>query len=279
MVAYIQNTNRNSFSLRNRKYKNLCRDIWGRITLANKKNKITNILTTFAQRDLRNRIQHLSSEAKKKIYGAIKGQYRPPMFEYQVKRQTVHRLRKPYKFRMSLRVLGRAFRYFYQFRNTRKSLRKIFAASPVHYKNVTSPSNSYKRNFLERRADVLLYRANFAQDIRKARLLIKYKHFHYLIPKQKKIKIFITHKLVTRPYTQIPIFSFFKLTPTLAAKRKTLLHHMLRSGNKLFSLNPKWLYVNYNLMVALLIKNPIIVRYTFVNSKSLATFIGAARYF
>lgn len=108
---------------------------------------------------------------------------------------------------------------------------------------------------------------------------MQYKQISYLLPKYKKTDSFVSHKVILRPYTQIPLFAFLKLSPVLALKRKINMYHALRSRNKLFSLAPKWLYVNYNLMIGLLIDNPSIIRYSFVDSKTLATFMGAARYF
>jgi len=117
------------------------------------------------------------------------------------------------------------------------------------------------------------------ENIREARMFMKYKQLSFLLPKYKKTQKFVTHQVIGRPYTQIPLFSFLKLSPFLALKRKMLLYHALRSHNKLFSLAPKWIYINHNLMLALLINNPNIVRYSFVDSKTLSTFIGSARYF
>jgi hypothetical protein len=126
---------------------------------------------------------------------------------------------------------------------------------------------------------VLFYRANLVDDIKEARHFIQFKQFSYLIPKYKKTDSFVSHKVIIRPYTQIPLFAFLKLNPLLAFKRKIKLYHALRSRNKLITLAPKWLYVNYNLMIVLLIDNPIKVRYSFVDSKTLEAFLGAARYF
>lgn len=88
----------------------------------------------------------------------------------------------------------------------------------------------------------------------------------------------MVQKSIKKPYTQIPLFCFLKMDPILTLKRKIRMHQLLLA-RKLFGLAPDWLYVNHNLMLALLIKNPTMVRYTFVDATTLATFMGSARYF
>ena len=175
---------------------------------------------------------------------------------------------------MNLRFIARSFKFFYSLRRTRKSLRKLFRR--LH--NPLSFQSKNKTFFLERRADILFYRANLSDNIKEARYLIKTKQCFLLLPKSNNRK-FITAKLIIKPYTQIPLFSFLGLTPQTALKRKLLMLHALRAHNKLLCLAPKWLYINYNLMLAILIHNPFRIRYPFVSSEELATFMGASRYF
>jgi len=169
-----------------------------------------------------------------------------------------------------MKFLGRCLIRFYYLRKKRKSLRKLFKSFRPGRK---------ADSFLEKRADTLFLRANFVDSILQARHYIKYKQLAYLNSHHKKKNAFISQKTILKPYTQIPIFTFFKLSPFLAFKRKTVLYHALRSRNKFISLPPKWLLVNYRLLIALIIRRINNIKYTYPASKTSNHFSGiVARY-
>jgi len=85
MVSYIQATNRNSFTLRFKKYKRLRKDIWGRLALHNKKNYITALIRTYAERDLHHRIRQLPRRKKFRILRKFNFKTRFHQFRYQLK--------------------------------------------------------------------------------------------------------------------------------------------------------------------------------------------------
>jgi ribosomal protein S4 len=273
MVSYIQTTNRNSFTLRYKKYKRLRNDVWGRLALRNKKNNVTALIRLYAQRELNKRIRHLIKSKKRRIRKKLKIRYKMTQFQYSIQEKPKVRPGRPYGYRVTFKFLLKTLRFFYNLNKTRSSLRKLF--SPIH----RSVSKRYNKMSLERRADVLFYRANFVDTVRQARLFIKKKQLFYLIPNHKKKNAFVTQKIIAKPYTQIPLFAFFKPSPLLAYKRKQTLHHALKSRNKFFAIAPKWILFDYKLMLALLIKNPINVKYHFPYSKTVTSFVGAARYF
>nr|ADZ99058.1 ribosomal protein S4 [Physarum polycephalum] len=273
MITYIQNTNKNSFTLRFKKYKRLRRDVWGRLALRNKKNYVTAVIRTYAQRELMKRIRNLTRRRKRRIRRKFKIRRKVAQFQYAIQEKPKVRLGKPYEFRVDFRFLAKSLRFFYNLRKTKSSLRKLF--TPIH-KPIFRKKIPF---FLEHRADVLFFRANFVDNINQARLFLKTKQLSYLVPKHRKKNSFVTQKIILKPYTQIPIFTFFKLSPLLAFKRKKTLYHALRSRNKLIANAPKWLYVNYKLMIALFIRNARDIKYYFPYSKKITSFLGAAKYF
>jgi len=273
MVTYIQKTNKNSFTLRFKKYKRLRRDIWGRLALLNKKNYVTAMMRTYAQRELMKRIRNLPKRRKRHIMKKFKIRRKITPFQYAIQEKPRVRLGKPYEFRVSFRFLAKSLQFFYNLRKTKSSLRKLF-------KHIHKPIlKSRIPFFLEHRADVLFYRSNFVDNVHQARLFMKNKHLSYLIPKHNKKNSFVTEKTILKPYTQIPVFTFFKLSPFLAFKRKKTLYHALRSRNKLIGTAPEWIYVNYKLMISLLIRNADNVTYHFPYAKNISSFLGAAKYF
>jgi ribosomal protein S4 len=265
MVSYIQPTNRNSFTLRFKKYKRLRKDIWGRLALQNKKNYVTALIRTYAERDLRNRIRKLPRRKKFRILRKFKFKRRYHQFRYQLKEKPRVLLGKPYPFRIAMKILGRSLIRFYYLRKKRKSLRKLFSS----FRPGRTPDF-----FLEKRADTLFLRANFVDSILQARQFIKHKQLAYLNSYQKKKNAFISQKTILKPYTQIPIFTFFKLSPFLAFKRKTVLYHALLSRNKFISLPPKWLLVNYRLLIALTIRIANNIKYIYPSAKTSSHFSG-----
>jgi len=67
MVTYIQKTNRNSFTLKYKKYKRLRSDLWGHIAYVNKQNAFTTQMKRFAEQDLRNRMRHFPKRKKRQV--------------------------------------------------------------------------------------------------------------------------------------------------------------------------------------------------------------------
>jgi hypothetical protein len=273
MVSFIQTTNRNSFTLRFKKYKRLRNDVWGRLALRNKKNHVTALIKLYAQRELNSRIRSLPRRKKRRIRRKLKIRSKITQFQYTIQEKPKVKLERPYRSRVSLRFLGKTLRFFYYLNKTKSSLRKLFKS--VH----RSVGKRYSNSFIERRADVLFYRSHFAETIRQARLFIKRKQLFSLIPNHTKKSQFVSQKIIPKPYTQIPLFTFFKSSPILAYKSKQSVLHALKSGNKLFCIAPNWIFFDYKLMVAILIKNPINVKYHFPYSKNINTFRGAFRYF
>lgn len=185
-------------------------------------------------------IRKFPKKRKRRIKKKLKLKIRFKQFQYTIHTKPQKRYKRPYNFRIKFKFLAKTLRFFYSLRKTKSSLRKLF--TPLH-KPVQKKNNS---SFLERRADILFFRANFVDTIKEARIFIKRKQLCYLIPKKHK-RIFINQQVIFKPYTQIPLFSFFKLSPFLNYKRKLVLFHALKSKNKLYGQAPKWIFFDTNL--------------------------------
>jgi len=275
MTTYIQKTNKNSFTLRYKKYKKLGSDLWGRIAFVNKKNEFTTHMKGLAERDLRKRIRYIGNRKKQAIrtrFGLRRKRY---FFEYSV-------IEKPKKFRRTqwtrrseLRNMSKKIRHFYSLRLTRKSLRKLayrrrFRKS--HSKAVTS-------SFLETRFDVMLYRLNFISSIYEGRRIIRTKKAFVLGPSNKTSNNkFFSTSTMRKAYHQIPIFYFVTLSYHLALHRKIYLKNVIYAW-KLLAYPPSYLLASYKTMIGLRLNNPSTNKIRYPFKGSLAYFIGAALYY
>lgn len=122
-----------------------------------------------------------------------------------------------------------------------------------------------------------MLRCNLTDTIHQARWFIKNKQCFNIVPGSSKKHFH--HKVIKYPFTQVPVFSFFKLAPLISIKRKIVIRNMFRARNKLYALAPKWVNFNHIFMLGLLIRNPLpTTKFPFANSRTVATFLGTAKY-
>jgi hypothetical protein len=276
MVSYIQKTNRNSFTLRFKKYKRLRSDIWGRIAFANKRNDITTLLKYYGDRDLYHRIRPLSRRRKNIVAEYFKNNRRWKPFEYSITDKPEPPKGRPFSFRSALKLLRKKFLLFYTLRFKSKSLRKRMrqrSFSTRYHK--TNKGKAY----IECRADVLLYRCNLSDSIQESRRLIRKHHVFLLGPKAINDTRFFSTMLIKKANYQIPVYFLLRLSPAYNIIRKQLLLNYIWSRIKLYAHPPSWILTNYTLMIFLLIQVPVANRVRYIFPGNLATFLGAALYF
>jgi hypothetical protein len=180
MVTYIQKTNRNSFTLRYKKYKRYRSDLWGRIAFANKNNSFTTQMKKYAYQDLKNLTRTMSKRKRRRVFrtfGLTKGFYEP--FEYSVTSKPEPKQRKRLSSRSELIMLRKKVSAYYYLRLKRKSLRKLFKRrmlqrlynTPLESKTIhptkfltSAYIHGSTGSTLEARFDVILYRLNLIQS-------------------------------------------------------------------------------------------------------------------
>jgi hypothetical protein len=275
MTTFIQKTNKNSFTLRYKRYKKLGSDLWGRIAFANKKNDLTTHMKNIAEQDLKSRIRFLVKRKKKRIQKQFKLRYKPKLFLYSVLERPKRLRRNKATRRSKLKSISKKIKTFYNLRLTKRSVRKLIN----HRKFRRSNSKNVTASFLETRFDVMLYRLNFISSIYEGRRIIRTKKAFVLGPSKKTSNNkFFSASTMRKAYHQIPLFYFVTLNYKLALIRKIYLKNIIYAW-KLVAYPPSYLLASYNTMIGLRLNNPRVqkIRYSFKGS--LAFFIGAALYF
>jgi len=295
MPTYIQRTNRNSFTLRYKKYKRLRSDIWGRLAFINKNNTFMTQMREYAEGDLRRAIKCRPINKRKVLYRRFQlARKLDRNFEYSITIKPRAKRNKRLTFRGSLILIRKKFTAFYGLRYKQKSLRKIFAkVGRKHYTSrnrilITStprfiptfPSAGLGGSMLESRIDVILYRLNFIQYIYEGRRFLREKKAFVLGPcKRKSIyRKFFSFFTLKEHYHKVPLFYFVSLRYDLSLLRKVLLCNLIYA-RKLMFYPPKYLLVNYKTMIGLRHVTPRIgqIRYPFPGT--LSRFLGLAVYF
>jgi ribosomal protein S4 len=297
MVTFIQKTNRNSFTLKYKKYKRLRSDVWGHIAFVNKQNAFTTQMMRFAEQEFKNRIRTYTKRKKKQIYrsfGLTRGFYKP--FEYSVTTKAGPKQPKKLTLRGATLILRKKIKAFYYLRLRRKSLRKLFKrklskaclfniptkqSTVTPYKFIASDiAKGSTGATLESRIDVVLYRLNFISSIYDGRRLIRTKGAFVLGPctRKRSYRKFFKFFLLRKNYYKVPLFYFVSLRYDLTLYRKMILLNLLHAA-KLVSYPPSYFMVSYKTMIGLRLTNPPVhrVRYPFYGT--LAFFIGTALYF
>jgi hypothetical protein len=275
MTTYIQKTNKNSFTLRYKKYKKLGSDLWGRIAFVNKKNDFTTHMKNMAEQDIKNRIRFLSKQKKRRIQKRFRLRRKAQLFQYTVLEKPKRVRRNRITARSKLRVLRKKIKAFYYLRLTQKSIRKLVG----HRKFRRSNSKNVTSSFLETRFDVMLYRLNFISSIYEGRRIIKTKKAFVLGPSTKTSNHkFFSTSTMRKAYHQIPIFYFITLNYKLALHRKIYLKNIIYAW-KLIAYPPSYLLASYKTMIGLRLNNPKVQKIRYPFRGSLAHFIGAALYF
>lgn len=293
MPSYILKTNRNSFTLRHKKYKRYRSDIWGYIAMQNRKNKFTEQMREFAERDLRSRLRRTSKKRRKILFKRFRlfRNYHGT-FQYAVNVKPRPKSKKPLTMRGSLRLLGKKLKAFYYFRLRRKSLRKLFKYRNLQKARIVTLSVQNKRFFgisagrsaigaeVESRIDVILYRLNFISTIYDGRRFIKTKRAFVMGPCKRKrnYRKFFTFFMLKKHFHKVPLFHFVSLRYDLLLFRKVVLKHLV-FAQKLLSYPPNYLMVNYKTMIGLRHINPPMKKVRYPFRGSLAHFIGAALYY
>jgi ribosomal protein S4 len=309
MVQYLQKTNRNSFTLRNRKLRRLRGDIWGRLAIAGKNDAISRYLMRLGHTELRRMSKAFSREAKRRVYRNFGIPGFMQTFEYSVKVKAEPKPPQRLKARANYFLIRKRLLAYYSMRLRRKSIRKVFKQKRgpsqkklsfvTRYIPKYNPSNSLSGRYiyydyvnkplaisLESRIDVILHRLNFSDCIYAGRHLIRTKRVFVMGPsrhaRESKHKINRKFFYCTRPkkhYHKVPLFHFVTLTRDLTLRRKLYLKHMIYSW-KLISYPPDYLMVDYGTMIGLRHRNPGIseIRYPF-RGGYLSSFLGAALWF
>jgi len=176
---------------------------------------------------------------KRAIFQRFKVKRQPYQFQYTLRKKSKVKTKQPYDYRVAFKFLAKSFRFYYQLRRTRYHLGNYFYLSV----NLFSVNMNL---FLFRTSCWCTFpRCNFACDIREARNAIKHRHYSLLLPKSNKNQTFVAHTIIKKSFMQIPLFSFLKLNGHLTIKKKNFLVHALHAKKKLYSLAPKWLFVNH----------------------------------
>lgn len=276
MIAYIQQTNRNSFTRRYKKYKLLRCDIWGRIALLNKKNYVTSYLKYHANQDVLSRTQQLTRRRRIQVSQNLGIIHNPNAFYYNVAIKATPPKGKMKLHNAMVRLIHKRILLFYSLRFKSKSLRKRMR---THSTISGYAGINRDKAYLEGRADVLLYRCNLGDSIRGCRRLIKYGHVFMLGPKAPNDTRFFSCQKIKKSEFQLPIFYMIRLCPAYSLIRKRLIYNYLLARNKFISLPPKWIMPQYGPMLFLLLFLPKVSHVKYLFKGTLATFLGTALYF
>jgi ribosomal protein S4 len=303
LIIYLQQTNRNSFKLRYRKYRKYRSDIWGRIGALGKTNKFTLQMARFAKRELRNSVRHF-----RKRRGAFKrleiNEITEALKQHEYNYSTIAKAEPKKKTIPHLggrvRLLAKKYKYFYNLKIRNQPLRKILrvkhghpAKSPHHLmyeKRFSYHNDTTNRVKIETRIDVLLYRLTLVPYIWDARRLIRYQLVYTIKPafpyfmKPKPVRMgyrkrkFFSYHIVKKYFHSLAIFNAITLQFKYALWRKSVIIRMLQQ-NQFFSFPPKYLWMKYNVMAGFLIASPRPSEIGYPWPGSLLFFLGSALYY
>jgi ribosomal protein S4 len=247
-----------------KKYRRYRCDLWSKIASKRKNNFITNKLYSFAYGDLRRRLRTVSDRTKKITRHFFRRTWTfngNPNQMYRVNVPTTQRRKKfnPFsgvilKLRRKLslfygggRIRIQTFRRYGRFAREKRSRQLILLNKNNNF--LFHDKQSYA-TIMESRLDVLLFRTNFVDSIYIAR--------HYIFHRKCKVQ---EYPRISHPSFLVKNYQRFFLKGTCAkTMRKNLLQRMKKG---FFIAPPAYLYVNYGLMIAFRIEDPVTTRVSF----------------
>ncbi len=300
-MSYIHIQNRNTFTLRYKKYKRLQADIWGNIWRFGKSNKFTRIMAEYAKSDIRRKVYDLVSSrryAHHKLYKDLQLRRKWNIFHWTILDKPKPKRNRPVQEARSLFYYNKRLTLFYFCRQRRTALRKLYRLKRAPRRNLgynlyfpKNANNSIRivrssegiENIgtkLEARIDLLLYRLNFISTVFEGRRFIREKRAFVLRPCERKrsYRKFFTYYKLYRYFHKVPLYHFITLRYDMALKRKMILMHMLKSKRWL-AYPPNYLMVNYRTLMGFRIFPPKLTQIRYPFPGNFALFMGLARYY
>lgn len=242
-----------------KKYRRYRSDIWGKLALKQRNNFITNLIYDFAQMALRRRLRKVTFKARRrvrKVFGKTLKRISFKNFNYDITVKAKQQRFRPSSRRGNLLKMRRQISLYYgggrirakTFRRysrliVEKANRKTIYIDKTPYHEYANPTTY--ASLVESRLDVLLLRCNFVDSIYRARTFV----FH------RKCKVQGLTR-VSHPAMLIKNYQRFMLKGNYA---KNIRHNLVKrmKSKRTFINTPSYIFVNYALMIAFKIENPI----------------------
>jgi len=236
-----------------KKYRRYSCDIWGRLAIKKKNDFITKFVYQAALNELRKRLRRYTQKARKTIWKQIKGQKRRfKRFKSKLKPQTTQKRKRTLsgtgvllKLRRKIslyygggRIRGKTFRRYGRMTTMKK---KTFLNPLTHFEGIRKKTYT---SIIESRLDVLLLRSNFVDSVYKAR--------SYVFNQRCKIQ---GQTGIKHPAFLIKNFQLFGLKNNYTKKLRKSLFTRIRKHAVVCI--PSYLFVNFSLLVAFKIEDPI----------------------
>lgn len=246
--------NRRSRNTIHKKYRRYRSDIWGRLGVKQRNNFITKLIYDFSVMALVKRLYRVTRKSKKDIKDFFGPSFRKTQqknFSYQINQRAIQRRVRPNSQRGILLRMRRQISLYYGGGRIRvKTFRRYGRLIAERYYPKTTVQHHFPRTYaavVESRLDVLLLRSNFVDSIYRARQLI----FHRKCRVQGLVR-------VTNPAVQLHNYQKFTLRSDYAKRaQRDLIKRIKNRESRRFINPPSYLFVNYSLMTAFLIEDPI----------------------
>jgi len=236
----------------NKFYRHQQADLWGRVASSNKLNNTSKYLYYAHLLDLTRHLKQLSPDNRISLMKKMNLGKEELLTEYPnsflIQHQGGPRKRKRHlTLGGFLLKMKRKLSLFYG-RIRRHQLRKLSTLAKNYRFDTTDRYNGLAKNatmgsLMERRIDCVLFRSNFCKSIFEARQLITHG------------KVLVGNHKVTAFAQHLPNFVPLTLVYSYRVKRKEELLELIYN-NKIALYPPKYLFVDYILMLAIIIRHP-----------------------
>lgn len=281
--------------IKNKHYRRLRADIWGRVGLKNKKNKLTKKLKLYLEQDFKYKIKRLKKPNKTKAYIRTEKKslfsrffvkkkkrfFQRPEFNFNIVSKAKEKMKKRQTYRGMLLTQRRRFLIFFGEQFLRKQLRKIVSSirkTRNRYLErkfeINFPSSKSFGSVFGSRLDLVIYRSHFCTTMRESRQLVK--HNKVLCMSEDSKKSFFTFFKVKNLAHRIPLYSPVCLNNALRERRKNSFRHLLLK-NLVYYARPKDLYIDYTTFISFIIKNTNSQKLPF--GSKLSYFAGISKFF
>jgi len=242
-----------------KKYRRYRSDIWGKLALKQKNNFITNLIYDFSQMALRRRLRKVTFKARRRIqksFGKTLKRISFKNFNYDITVKAKQQRFRPSSKRGNLlkmrrqislyygggRIRSKTFRRYSRLIAEKANRKTMLIGSTVHHEYTNRRTYA---SLVESRLDVLLLRCNFVDSIYRARTFV----FHHKCKVQGMTR-------VKHPGMLIKNYQRFMLKNNYA---KTIKQNLIKRmfSKRTFINVPSYIFVNYALMFAFRIENPI----------------------
>ena len=278
-MKHFTRPNRRCRKMRFKIMRRFCSDTWGRLAIKRRRNRITKLISSYAKSNITRemRLQHMTKTARKALWKNL--YHTTNNRKKKAKKKNLFIPKMPYLFEINDRPpLKRPRRSSYRglVLKQRKQIALFITAGKVRaktWRRYSEMASGFIENvknkkikkltyggIVESRIDVLLVRANFVDSIFKARQMIL----------NRKAIVGLNRQRVINPGFTLKIYQPFSLIVGFMKKLRKNLYLRIKK-NRIINF-PSYLYINFRLLYAFKICDPMasLTKYPF--GGSLATF-------